>query len=159
MVVVRRTRRKGSAKRDSTAISRAAESYRKSVDDLEEFKREAADVLARLGELEEARTHAQVQLEAEAFKYLRKGQKPAEFSGLKLYKKTKKGRRKVDAKALLSKHPTVWTHDGLVSISVAGFEKLIASGVVDSGDADDFVIPGTDSEEVHIEVQEEDTNG
>jgi hypothetical protein len=156
MAVIRRSKRKskGSVKRNDGPFKEAAAAYRSALDGVEEYERECAEVIANLAELKDVRDVAQAKLEI-ASKTLLRGSRPMRASGLKVSRQERAGKRAVDVQALMAKHPNVWTHDGVVKVNVSSLDRLVASGVVDSGDAEKFTTRGSPTEVIHIEVQEQ----
>lgn len=150
-MVVKRRKKKSRADRGSDLESAAAE-YRNADQALTKFRVEAAEVLSQLSELEDSRAQAEAQFKVAAEDALKDVTSIA-LEGYRVSKRVRKA-RKVRAMAVLGhkKYRKVWTHDGVVSIGVGVFDKLVASGVIDSGDADGF-IETTVSESIHIEEE------
>jgi len=150
-VSVRRKPRVKTKSSKKKALDEAAKNYRTAIERTREFRLQCEEVISRLTALEEEEALALKQLETCALESV--GRKTVRLHGLKLYQTAKRGNRKVDAQKLLAAHPKIWTTDGLVSVTVGAFDRIVASGVVPKDEAETYISRGKETQQVHIEEE------
>ena len=138
-----RRKGKGGVVRNPDELRGSAIAYKKASERLASFKGDFADQLATLSQLQESFDAAEVQCGIEAQRYLgRRSQ--ADVEGVRFYR-TQRTSRSVDAGLLLACHPGLSRMEGLLSVRLGPFDKIVASSAYDSKELLSFVCTETSS--------------